>query len=71
MFCASYQQYRIKGFLVLPVLLFLLFGSPASADFQKGSDAMSTRKTYDNDGLFKQLIKCTKKSYIERWLNNS
>ena len=39
MFCASYQQYRMKGLLVLPVLLFLLFGSPASADYQKGSDA--------------------------------
>ena len=39
MFCVSHQQYRMKGLLVLPVLLFLLFGSPASADFQKGSDA--------------------------------
>ena len=39
MFCTSYQQYRMKGLLVLPVLLSLLIGSPASADFQKGSDA--------------------------------
>jgi TPR repeat protein len=29
----------MKGFLAFPVLLILLFGTPASADFQKGFDA--------------------------------
>ncbi len=29
----------MKGFLAFPVLLFLLFGTPASADYQKGLDA--------------------------------
>ena len=29
----------MKGFLVFPVLLILLLGTPAYADFQKGLDA--------------------------------
>ncbi len=31
----------MKGFLAFPVLLFLLFGTPASADYQKGVDAVN------------------------------
>jgi len=29
----------MKGLFIFPVLLFLLFGTPASADFQKGLEA--------------------------------
>jgi len=29
----------MKGFLIFPVLLILLFGTPTFADFQKGLDA--------------------------------
>jgi len=29
----------MKGFFIFPVLLILLFGTPAVADYQKGSDA--------------------------------
>ena len=30
----------MKGLFIFPVVLFLLFGTPASADFQKGLDAI-------------------------------
>ena len=43
MFCASYQQYRMKGLLVLPVVLILLLGSPAAANLSKGSEAVESR----------------------------
>ena len=39
MFYASYQQYRLKVLLVLPVVLVLLLGSPAAANLSKGSEA--------------------------------
>jgi len=34
----------MKGFLVLPILLILLFGTPEFADFQKGLDALNSGK---------------------------